>query len=110
MVDLRKIDRDDMHVDLLDEKYHACLEDITCPTFNEENNLTLNEEDNLVEELLEHSSMDLNDMASGESLVTSPQLFEAATLQEIHNFGAQAQRKKKPNSHQVVAFSAGRSK
>lgn len=110
MVDLRKIDRDDMHVDSLDEKYHACLEDISCPTLNEENNLTLNEEDNLVEELLEHSSMDLNDMASGESLVTSPQLFEAATLQEIHNFGAQAQRKKKPNSHQVVAFSAGRSK
>ncbi|KAG5530152.1 hypothetical protein RHGRI_030502 [Rhododendron griersonianum] len=59
MVDLRKIDRDDMHVDSLDEKYHACLEDISCPTFNEENNLTLNEEDNLVEELLEHSSMDL---------------------------------------------------
>ncbi|KAI8524727.1 hypothetical protein RHMOL_Rhmol13G0171200 [Rhododendron molle] len=83
-VDLRKIDRDDMHVDSLDEKYHACLEDISCPTFNEENNLTLNEKDNLVEELLENSSMDLNDMASGESLVTSPQLFEAATLQEIH--------------------------
>ncbi|KAI8546065.1 hypothetical protein RHMOL_Rhmol07G0087300 [Rhododendron molle] len=54
--------------------------------------------------------MDINDMASGESLVTSPQLFEVATLQEIHIFGAQALRKKRPNSQQVVTFSAGRSK